>query len=79
MKLSFREPNALCARPCNASFFLAKLPALVAENPLAEAPLIMLRSVEELVFVVVLRVPDEEDVELVLVVKVRSSIDLPTS
>jgi hypothetical protein len=82
MKLSFREPKALRDRPCDASFFLARLPALVAENAPAEAPLIILRSVMdvlELVLVVVLRVPDEDVVEFVLVVNVRPSIDLPTS
>ena len=82
MKLSLREPKALRDRPCEASFFLAKLPALVAENALAEAPLMILRSVmdvPELVLVVVLRVPDEDVVEFVLVVKVRPSIDRPTS
>ena len=79
MKASFLDPKALLDLP---SFLLAKLPALVDENPLADGPLMMLRSVIcvlELPLVVVLLFPDDELVEFVLVVKVRLSIDRPTS
>ena len=82
MNCSLLEPNALRDRPCKASFFLAKLPALVDENAPAEAPLMRLRSVIcvlELPFVVVLRFPDDADVELVFVVNVLPSMDRPTS
>jgi hypothetical protein len=72
-------PSALWAR---LWFFLARLPALVALIPPADAPLIKLRSVlcvaDELL-VVVLRVPDDALVELVFVVNVRSSTCRPTS
>lgn len=82
MNVSFLDPNALRDRPYKASFLLAKLPALVEEKPLAEGPLMILRSVIcvlELPFVVVLLFPDEELVEFVFIVKVRPSIDRPTS
>lgn len=85
MKASFRVTNSLFDRPCSNSFLLARLPALVDENPLADGPLIKLRSVElELEVTLVAELcapeePEEEFVEFVFVVNVRFSTDFPTS
>ena len=63
-------------------FFLARLPALVALKPPAEYPLMILwlvRDVPEELFVATLWKPLDELVALDFVVKVRSSIALPSS